>query len=190
MSTESDTDTRDVHSQFGVYVNSDIGEPLDRRPFGVNTETRCGSEIRHHLGNFPTEETGMGTMTSERTESLSTLVRRRRDEGWSFREMERRAEQRGHRISHSQLADYAAGTVRRMPTTEGLEALAAALDVGVEDVRAASMLEFWGYVPRELKMRGRASRVSAAMPPDLTPDEEEQIVRMVKAWLASQRNDS
>lgn len=129
----------------------------------------------------------MGTMVSERTESLSALVKRRRDEGWSFREMERRAEQRGHKISHSQLADYAAGTVRRMPTTEGLEALAAALDVGVEDVRAASMLEFWGYVPRELKHRGRGSRIMAALPTDLAPEEEEELRRLINAWAAARR---
>lgn len=129
----------------------------------------------------------MGTMTSERTESLSELVRRRRDEGWSLREMERRAQARGHRISHAQLADYAAGVVRRMPTLEGLEAIAAALDVGVEDVRAASMKEFWGYVPRELKHRGRGSRVTAAMPPDLSPEEEDELLRMIEAWVAARR---
>lgn len=128
----------------------------------------------------------MSTMT-EQTESLSELVRRRRDEGWTLREMERRAEQRGHKISHSQLADYAAGTVRRMPTKEGVEALAAALDVGIEEVRTASVVEFWGYVPREAKYRGRGSRITAAMPPDLTPEEEDEVLRMVQAWFGARR---
>lgn len=130
----------------------------------------------------------MGTMTTERTESLSELVRRRRDEGWSLREMERRAEQRGHRISHSQLADYAAGTVRRMPTSEGVEALAVALDVGIEDIQAASCKEFWGYIPRALRYRGGGnSRLAAAVPPNLSAEEEEELARLIQAWASARR---
>lgn len=125
----------------------------------------------------------MSTMVTEQR-PLAALVKAETDKGWSYREMEQRARQRGHVISHSQLADYAKDAVRKVPSREQIEALAAALDVGVEAVRAAALEQFWGYVPRELKNR-KGSRISAALPPDLTREEEEQIARMVEAWLAS-----
>lgn len=127
----------------------------------------------------------MTTMTVEQT-TLADLVNQRHQEGWSFREMEKRARDRGHTISHAQLADYAKGVVKKMPDREQVEALSAALDVGLDVVRAAAMQQYWGYVPRELRSR-KSSRLSAAVPPDLSSEEEEQLVRMVEAWLASRR---
>lgn len=130
----------------------------------------------------------MSTMTIEQT-TLADLVKHRHDEGWSYREMEKRARDRGYTISHASLADYAKGVVRKMPDKDQVEALAAALDVGVDVVRGAAMLQYWGYVPRELRNR-KPSRLSAAVPPDLSSEEEEQLVRMVEAWLAARRPNS
>jgi transcriptional regulator with XRE-family HTH domain len=128
-------------------------------------------------------------MTTEQA-TLADLVRQRRAEGWGYREMARRAHERGHQISHAQLGEYAKGTVQKVPNREQMEALAAALDVGLETVRTAVMHQWWGYVPRELKNRGKASRLGAAVPADLSTDEEAELVRMVEAWLAARRRKS
>ena len=125
----------------------------------------------------------MSTMTGEQV-TLAELVVERRDAGYSYREMERRARERGHKISHSSLADYANGAVAKMPDKDQIEALAAALDVGLDAVRAAAMQQYWGYVPRELRNR-KPSRVAAAIPPDLSPQEEAELARMIQAWLAT-----
>lgn len=119
---------------------------------------------------------------------LAALVSRTHDAGVSYREMESRATQRGHRISHSQMADYAGDRVAKCPTEEQLRSIAAALDVGYETVRAAAFAQFYGYVPRELG--GRQTPVVAAIPPDLTPEEERQLTAMVRAWAAARESDS
>jgi transcriptional regulator with XRE-family HTH domain len=126
-------------------------------------------------------------MTGEQV-TLAELVIERRDAGYSYREMERRARERGYSISHSSLADYANGSVRKMPDKEQIEALAAALDVGLDAVRAAAVLQYWGYVPREVRNR-KGSQVTAAIPPDLSSEEEAQLIRMIQAWAASRRHD-
>ncbi|HET7357111.1 MAG TPA: hypothetical protein VFJ09_10605 [Nocardioidaceae bacterium] len=128
----------------------------------------------------------MSAMTGEQV-TLAELVRERHDAGYSFREMERRARERGHKISHSSLADYANGSVEKMPDRDQIEALAAALDVGLDAVRAAAMQQYWGYVPRELRNRGKQSRIGAAIPADLSPEDEEQLLRMIQAWVASRK---
>lgn len=130
----------------------------------------------------------MSTMTTEQHRPLAGLVRQRNDEGWSYREMEKRANRAGHSISHSQLADYASDAVRKVPNREQIEALAAALDLGYETVRAAVFAQYYGYVPRELSSR-KTSRVAAAVPSDLSPEEEGELVRMVEAWLSARRHD-
>ena len=129
----------------------------------------------------------MSTVGTEQR-SLAALVRRRNDEGWSYREMEKRARDRGYVIAHSQLADYANDTVSKMPSKDQIEALAAALDVGVDVVRAAALDQFWDYIPRELKSR-KGSRLTAVVPSDLSQAEEEELLRMVEAWLAARRRN-
>lgn len=118
--------------------------------------------------------------------ALAALVKQRHDEGWSFREMEKRAAERGYSISHASLADHAKGVVRKMPDRDQIEALAAALDVGIDAVRAAAMKQYWGYTPRELTNR-KASRLFAAVPADTTPDEEAELKRMIEVWAATRR---
>jgi hypothetical protein len=120
--------------------------------------------------------------------TLAELVTKRVDEGWTFREMSRRAKERGYDVSHSHLAEHAKGLVAKVPDRTQVEALAAALDVGIDDVRAAAMQQYWGYVPRELRTR-KPSRVTAALPADLTAEEEDEIARMVEAWLAARRRN-
>src|SRR5205085_4688211 len=85
----------------------------------------------------------MTSMTSE-LPPLAGLVSRANDAGLSFREMERRARQHGHVISHSQLAAYADNSVAKPPSVDQMEAIASALDVGYEIVRAASFEQFYG----------------------------------------------
>jgi hypothetical protein len=120
--------------------------------------------------------------------TLQQLIQECRDGGWSYRGMSERATRAGHPISHAHIADYAKGTVRKMPSQEELLALAAALDTGVETVRRAAMQEWWGYVPRELSRNSRASRVLAAVPPNLTPEEEQELARLVQAWAAARES--
>lgn len=129
----------------------------------------------------------MSAMIGEQA-TLAELVRERRDAGYSFREMERRARERGHKISHSSLADYANASVSKMPDRDQIEALAAALDVGLDAVRAAAMQQYWGYVPRELRNR-RPSRAGAAIPPDLSVEEEAELARLIQAWVASRKQN-
>jgi transcriptional regulator with XRE-family HTH domain len=102
--------------------------------------------------------------------------------------MSDRAHRAGKSISHSQLADYAAGHVRKAPDVEQMEALAAALGVGFESVRAAVFEQYYGYVPRELQRTAKLGRVVAAIPADLDPDQEEELLRMIEAWLSVRRN--
>lgn len=127
----------------------------------------------------------MSTMTSELP--LSDLVSRTHADGLSYREMEARARRSGHVISHSQLQAYATGTTRKMPTVDQMRALAAAMDVGYETVRAAAFEQYYNYRPREMSHRSD-SRVGAAIPPDLTAEEERELIRMVKAWASARRD--
>lgn len=126
---------------------------------------------------------------TEQRQPLADLVRER-NERWSYREMSERARRAGHNISHSQLADYASDSVRKAPTREQIEALAVALDVGQEAVRAAMFEQFYGYVPVELKRGSKASRVAAAVPPGLSPEEEAELLRLIEAWLATRHRNS
>ena len=125
------------------------------------------------------------TMSAEQKRPLAELVSRCNAD-YSFREMERRAAGRGQKISHSTLADYAADSVQKMPSREQLEALSAALDTGLDEVRSAALAQFWGYVPRELKGR-KTSMVVAAVPADLTQEEEEDLAQMVHLWVEQRR---
>lgn len=123
-------------------------------------------------------------MTSE-LPPLASLVSRANVAGLSFREMERRAQQHGHSISHSQLAAYAENSVKKAPDVKQMEAIASALDLGYEVVRAAAFEQYYGYVPREVVRRSDASRVAAAIPPNLPPEEEAELLRMIRAWVAA-----
>ena len=148
----------------------------------VETWSHCGDEIRHRAGGL---ERYVTTMTAEQKRPLAELVSRCNAD-YSFREMERRAAGRGQKISHSTLADYAADSVQKMPSREQLEALSAALDTGLDEVRSAALEQFWGYVPRELKGR-KTSMVVAAVPADLTQEEEEDLAQMVHLWVEQRR---
>lgn len=120
--------------------------------------------------------------------ALAALIQECHDKGYSFRTMSDRATRAGHPISHAQLADYAKGRVAKVPDREQIEAIAVATDNGVETVRRAAMRQYWGYEPRELRLaRGRASRAAAAVPPNLSPEAEEELARMIQAWVAARR---
>lgn len=73
-----------------------------------------------------------------------------------------------------------------MPDRDQIDAIAVATDNGVETVRRAAMRQYWDYEPRELRLaRGRTSRAAAAVPPNLSPEAEEELTRMIQAWLAA-----
>jgi transcriptional regulator with XRE-family HTH domain len=99
--------------------------------------------------------------------------------------MAERAGRAGHPISHSHIADYAKGTVKKMPSREDLQALAAALDTGVERVRRAALWEWWEYVPREMTRNAKGARIVAAVPPGLTTEQEQALTRLIQAWAAT-----
>lgn len=119
---------------------------------------------------------------------LADLIRQRQ-ERWSYREMSERARRAGKSISHSQLADYAADVVRKAPDIEQMEAIAVAVDMGFEEIRGAVFEQFFGYIPRELKRPAKMSKIMTAIPSNLSPEEEAQLLRMVEAWLASRQDN-
>lgn len=121
-------------------------------------------------------------MVAEQSMPLRDMIEAEKEAGVSYREMSARAARHGHSISHSSLTDYAHGKVRKAPNSEQIEALAAALNKGVDTVREAVMMEWYGYTPRELS-RSKGSRIAAAVPSTLTPEEEAELIRLIEAWL-------
>lgn len=120
---------------------------------------------------------------------LADMVRRKHDEEHvSYREMADNSRRAGHFISHSQLAAYAADGVRKAPSSEQMVALASALGVSYEKVRAAMIEQYFGYVPRDL-IETHGTTVTAAVPPDLTEAEERELRRLVEAWVAARHHD-
>lgn len=117
---------------------------------------------------------------------LAQLVTDKHDEGQSFHEMSRQAQRAGRSISHSQLASYAKDEVAKMPSREQMEAIAAALQLSFEEVAGAAFMQYHGYLPQSLG-DNRGNAVSAAVPYDLSPDEEEELARLVRAWVAARR---
>ena len=121
---------------------------------------------------------------------LADLVRSRHEAGRSYRDMSETAKRAGYTISHSQLQAFATDMVRKAPDNKQLAALAAAVGVTFEQARAAMMQQYYGYVPRGMEADDPAlpgARIGAVVPPDLSPEEEENLLRMVQAWIASQR---
>lgn len=126
----------------------------------------------------------MTMATERRRRSLSELVEHAREGGRvSYRDMSARADRAGYRISHSQLAEYAAGTVRKAPDQTMIDALAAALGVPRERVQASVFEQWYGYTPRGMPAGG-----GVLLPVDVTEDEREELERLVAAWLAARRD--
>lgn len=124
---------------------------------------------------------------TEHKPALRDLVREAYSAAGSYNEMERRARRAGHEISHTYLQWLARGEVKKAPDIEQMRAIAAAIDKGYETVRSAMFEQWYGYVPRELARR-EGSRITAAIPPSLSPEEERELLRMIRAWVASQED--
>ena len=121
--------------------------------------------------------------------ALAAMVRHRHDQGRSYRDMSEAARKAGKTISHAQLQAYATNIVRKAPSTDQLEALAAALDTTLEKVRVAMIQQYYGYVPRSVAPDDAGtSELFAAVPPDLSPDEERELARLVTAWVSTRQN--
>lgn len=80
------------------------------------------------------------------TEPLADLVRRRHATR-SYRDMSETARKAGHTISHSQLQAIAQDAISKPPLPEQVAAIAAAIDLPYEHVRAATLQQFYGHVP-------------------------------------------
>lgn len=131
-------------------------------------------------------------LTNESAEALpplSALVASKHDpKENTYREMERVAKKRGYEISHAYLTTLARGETKKAPLDPQVHAIAAAIDEPYEVVRAAMMQQFWGFVPEELA-KVATSSVGAWVPPDLTPEERNELRRLVTAWVAARRHD-
>lgn len=113
--------------------------------------------------------------------ALAELIRTIHEErDIPYREMARRTDACPRPLSHSQIADYAAGRVRKTPDSPTIEALAVALDVPVERVRDAVLEQYLDYVPANVD-RG----VDALIPPGLSDGEVDELRRLIQAWLAA-----
>jgi transcriptional regulator with XRE-family HTH domain len=121
---------------------------------------------------------------AEQSRPLRDMVKAEKARGTSYREMEKRARRHGHNISHSQLADYAAGVVQRAPHAAMITALAAALNTSLAAVHEAVLMEWYGYTPRALDTS--PTRVSAVVPATLSPEKEAELIRLVSAWVHAQ----
>lgn len=126
-------------------------------------------------------------MKTTRRRPLAELIEKVHDTGMSYRDMAAQASRAGHEISHSQLQNYAKGHTRNVPNRNQIAALAAAMGVPVDQVRAAVLEEFLDYVPADLADNGGADRVIVAAPPDLSEDERQELQRFVEVWLNARR---
>lgn len=119
---------------------------------------------------------------------LAAMVRERHEAGHSYREMAEASRRAGHFISHSQIAAYATDGVRKAPTPEALQALAAALGTSFARVYSAAIEQYYGYVPSSVGPAD-TGEVGAAIPYDLTEDEKAELTRMIRAWVVARRED-
>lgn len=119
---------------------------------------------------------------------LAALVREKHDRGFSYREMSEAARRAGRLVSHSQLAAYASDGVRKAPTPEQMQGIAAALGVSFEKVYAAAIEQYYGYTPTSFGNAGGRD-VTAAIPFDLTPEEERELGRVIRTWVAMRRSE-
>ena len=127
-------------------------------------------------------------MPNDEKGALTRLVSDVKDEGVSYREMARRAADRGLPMSHATFSDLGTGMVAKAPTDQQLRAIAAGTGRPYADVRAAMFAQFYGYVPRE---HWAADGGRAFLPADLSDEEVEEAQRMIRAWVAArhQRDD-
>lgn len=118
---------------------------------------------------------------------LSRLIARRRSDGddsaGSLRDMEARAQEAGHRISRSTLGEYSTGERIPDPRNETLlAALAAALDVTVDEVRAAA-LESVGQPAQLEEHRSQQVEAFLRLTDGRTEREIEQLLGVVSAFV-------
>lgn len=103
-----------------------------------------------------------------------------------YRDMAKRARDRGHEISGSQLNNYANGHVANIPKPKLIRALAAALDRPYEEVRTAVLEEFLDYEPTSHDTASGGRR-HVALPPDATDEERQEMQAMLDAWWEARR---
>ena len=78
---------------------------------------------------------------------LAALIQARIDTGESLRDIERRANEQGHDISHSHIDKLRHGLVQRAPLSEHMLALAAGLQLPLARIRQAVVMDWFGWDP-------------------------------------------
>lgn len=128
-----------------------------------------------------------GVIAEHPNRPLPGLLRKAREEGGdTYREIAARADSAGHDgLSFQQVQSYAADQVRKVPTRAQMEALAAGLGVDFDTVLEACLEQWYNYVPPELT--GAGERIGRLIPDDLSTEDEQELRRMVQAWIAAKR---
>lgn len=108
------------------------------------------------------------------------ITTRKRDLAISYSQMMRKAEEAGFPISRSMFHHFTGETIKNIPTTESLQAIAAAIAVDPDEVLAAAA-ESIGITTRDLHL-DRGARAVLAMLENRTPEQVaalEAVVRTV-----------
>lgn len=126
-------------------------------------------------------------MTIEQRRPLAEMILDAWGEGATpYRDLAKRARDRGHEISSSQLNNYANGHVTNIPKRALIDAIAVAIDRPREEVLAAVLEEFMGYQPEQYAAPGGSTRL-VALPPDASPEDIAEARRLVDAWWEARR---
>src|SRR5947209_19259777 len=115
--------------------------------------------------------------------ALVELIGRVRDQtGTTYRDMARRAADRGHEISFQQINNYAQGVNKNVPNPRMIRALAAAVDRPYEEVLAAVLAEFMDYEVADLS--GDAGHITVPVPHGATEQDRQRLQDLAEAWVA------
>ena len=87
----------------------------------------------------------MTTGSGERGDRLARLIQSRRDGGDSLRDIEKRAKDAGHDISHTYIDNLAKRMVVTFPSVAKIKALAAGLNVSEERMARMVVQDFMGW---------------------------------------------
>ena len=121
----------------------------------------------------------MPTLTSTR-QPLADLINSVRDRtGMTYRDLAARAVRRGHRISYSQINNYALNAAAKIPDDDLIQGLAAALDVSPEVVLTAAIEQY--YSVEQYRSEGGVNDV--VIPADATESQRAAIKAMLEAMF-------
>ncbi len=105
-----------------------------------------------------------------------------RERGWSYRDLQREADQRGHAMPHARWQQLVERPVRRPPEDKALRTISAVCDVDLETVRQCVLRSMGWAVHQPCPLTDRCVVVVADQ---LTPGELEQVCGAVEHVVAS-----